>query len=133
MLPMDETPSLHDNSSGSSMIKVNEINFLKQFILDCTCLSNIVLSSSCFGQSAQESLLGEYEEVCHLEDDRVVYGHADISTISYLYYLHGDNQWLLSSQIGDPVANIGISSLQFCPEDNSNLSLNWNVFTGEVS
>ena len=91
------------------------------------------MTSTCSGKFAHNSFLGEYEEICRLEDGKVVYGHAESSTLSYLYYLTAGNQWLVSSQIGDSVASIGTSSLQHCPEDvTASASSKWNVYTGQV-
>ena len=66
------------------------------------------------------------------EDSQNLYGHVSNNSISYLYYHELEKKWLVSPQIGDPIAGIGISSLQLCPEDIQNKSLQWQVFTGEV-
>ena len=77
-------------------------------------------------------MIGEYELICTTENFQNVYGHVNLNTISYMYYHEFEQKWLLSPQIGDPVAAIGISSLQVCPEDIRIESSQWQVFTGEV-
>ena len=77
-------------------------------------------------------MIGEYELICTKEDSQNLYGHVSNNSISYLYYHELEKKWLISPQIGDPVAGIGISSLQICPEDIQNESSQWQVFTGEV-
>ena len=80
----------------------------------------MILSSSCIANEAQPSSLGEYEMICKTKDNFNIYGHLDSNTISYLYHQTSEEKWLVSSKIGDPVAAMGISSVQICPEDMKN-------------
>ena len=54
--------------------------------IDCTCTDDITLSSSCLASQAQDEAMGDYEEVCTLDDDTKVYIHIDPVINMYIYY-----------------------------------------------
>ena len=80
----------------------------------------------------QSSTIGDYEPICTTEYSQNIYGHVNLSTISYLYYHEFEQKWLVSPQIGDLVSTIGISSTHVCPEFIRNEASLWQVFSGEV-
>lgn len=95
--------------------------------IDCGCADGILLTSACVASEAHSSKLGEYQEICST-DQHLIYSHVDGTIISYLYYTN--YKWLISPQINDPVAWIGIPSLQVCPIDEEK---DWQAFTGQVN
>lgn len=113
-------------------IKVSKQNYeMKSVIIllvGCTCQTNVVLSSTCIGELAHSTALGEYEVVCEDHESRSVYGHVDGETVSYFYY--HQKKWLVSPQISDSFANIVTLSSEYCPEF---IASPWNVYIGSVS
>ena len=54
--------------------------------IDCSCTADITLSSSCLASQAQDEAMGDYEEVCTLDDDTKVYIHIDPVINLYIFY-----------------------------------------------
>ena len=72
--------------------------------------------------------MGEYEPIGTSLDGRRIYQHTDLQTFSYIYYQKNEQQWLVSSKLGDPNAFIGAYSFQMCAEENEDSD--WFVFDG---
>ena len=95
---------------------------------DCSCQTNIILDSDCLALGPKATLMGEYEPIGTSLDGRIIYQHTDLQTFSYMYYQQDEQQWLVSSKIGDPKAFIGAHSFQMCADDNDDSE--WFVFDG---
>ena len=86
----------------------------------------MILDSDCLALGPKATLIGEYEPIGTSLDGRIIYQHTDLQTFSYMYYQEDEQQWLVSSKIGDPKAFIGAHSFQMCADDNDDSD--WFVF-----
>ena len=53
---------------------------------DCPCTNDLVLSSNCLAQQAQDEAIGNYQQICKQSDLTHVYIHIDPAINMYLYY-----------------------------------------------
>ena len=116
-------------------MKGSKLYSLSQCILlisVCECDNNVILSSDCLSEGIFPEYMGEYQFLCQSENGKKFYSHNSDQVNSYIYYEENLNQWLVSNQIGDPIAALGINSLQNCLLDNELTNSVYYAFDGQV-